>query len=930
MLNLIVTVLALNHVPNEPSDGSSTFQDDARHQVNQIITKAKRRKLDEKVSFDDVKQRILLSYERGNTSLLTEEQYNAYKERFTVPPSLTERLKRRASGGKSKTDRRTANGTAVDSTSDAAKSAKKKRKKRKKRCAQVGFVPPFAVELLLVSVQIVNLVVLSLGRFQEDPYMTRVIYLTNVTCACIYVVEIYLRIVWTGIFEWFKSKVLLLEFALIHCGILLFLMDISRVVFAFRLLVILFFTERLSIGDTSYTKILAVSLHYIAPFTMVLLLLLHIFAVVGLHLFGGKFDRSQFLGYDTYVRSLLSTFQVITGEGWNEVLYEAVATSGFALSITYYFLLLVLGNFVVLNLILALMINTFVEFVQQNNARTPVNYQEQIRVLRMKLREKDDTNNARKLSRKWSRQTSVRRQFSAKGSSSCSSLDSSSNGSTHAETRDGAASKTNWQDWIVKGKVLDLIGLVTTVVYCIGYSLNDVLQLVCVIIFLVEMCTRIGVSIAFRGGSAEHEFDRVLLMDVAVIILSSLHYVYSSRYTLALRPLIAYRLIHWCHPLMIMASTGLRGLKTGFIILFYAFVVLTVVSVLFVELFGGTFYTCFNATGSVDLNRTCFSYDGVQCEAELECQGENRTWRNFDEFVDFDNYGHSMQVLMEMMTLELWTEGMFLATQAQSKSESLVLGVAPSPNDLYGLLFVVTVCVSHLFLLQIFIAVAIETYMYTDRKFKGVEVLSNKQRLWVDLQIKCIFHRPRKKQQRQGSTWRNRIFHIVDSTRFESVIVSLILVDSVIMALQHKDEPEWITKLNIWSQIIFGSIYLLEAILKITAYGSAYFKSMRNLFDLFIVICVLVGWASLANGWNLINLTPLRVLRAALILPFLKSFLLLIRSAAPAFAQILVILLFFLYVYSFAAMDLFVESEYFADVGTSLLSLYILAIGDDW
>ena len=919
MLNLIVTVLALNHVPEEADDGSSFFADAHRYNVNQIVSRAKRRKLQEKVTFTDVKRRILLSYERGNKTLLTEEQYKAYKERFPLPEFLIRGLKRRLSTAGPSRQR---SGTASGNPQSGAQ-----QKRRKMRCTQTGFVPPLIFELALVAIQTVNVVVLSFGRFGEDPALTRIIYLTNVTCGCIYIVEIYLRIVWAGIFDWFMSKVLVLEFILIHLGVFFTLTGISRVVFAFRLLVILFFTERLSIGETSYTKILAVSLHYVAPFTMVLLLLLHIFAVVGLHLFGGKFNRAEFLGYDTYVRSLLSTFQVITGEGWNEVLYEAVETSGFALSITYYFLLLVLGNFVILNLILALMINTFVEFVQQKNSREPENDQEQLRVLRSKLQEKENSSSAKRLSRKWSRRTSFRRQISDADISVSSSFDSVANGSAN-ESESCAGNKR--LDWFIRFHVLDLIGLVTTVVYCIGYSLNDVLQLVCVVIFLIEMCTRIVVSLVFNKGSGAHEFDRALLLDVAVIILSSLHYVYSSPYTLALRPLVAYRLIHWFHPLMVMASTGLRWVKTGLVILLYAFIVLTVFSVLFVELFGGTFYTCFDADGQVDLNHTCFPYEGVECLPDRMCTGGNRTWQNFDRFVDFDNYGHSMQVLMETMTLELWTEGMFLATQATAVGESLVLGVAPSANDLYGLLFVVTVCLSHLFLLQIFIAVAIETYMYTDRKFKGVEILSNKQRLWVDLQIKCIFHKPRQKLQRQGSEWRTRLFHIVDSKRFEWFIVSLILIDSLIMALQHKNEPEWITQLNIYSQIIFGVIYLFEAILKIIAYGPAYFKSLRNLFDLFIVLCVLVGWASLAHGWNLINLTPLRVLRAALILPFLKSFLELIRSAAPAFAQILVIMVFFLYVYSFAAMDLFPGSEYFTDIGTSLLSLYILAIGDDW
>eukprot|EP00058_Branchiostoma_floridae_P016681 XP_002602169.1 hypothetical protein BRAFLDRAFT_97985 [Branchiostoma floridae] len=71
------------------------------------------------------------------------------------------------------------------------------------------------------------------------------------------------------------------------------------------------------------------SIRSIASLLLLLFLFILIFALLGMQIFGGKFnfddtqqkDRSNF---DTFWQSLLTVFQILTGEDWNEVMYTGI------------------------------------------------------------------------------------------------------------------------------------------------------------------------------------------------------------------------------------------------------------------------------------------------------------------------------------------------------------------------------------------------------------------------------------------------------------------------------------------------------------------------------------------------------------------------------------------------------------------------------
>ena len=62
--------------------------------------------------------------------------------------------------------------------------------------------------------------------------------------------------------------------------------------------------------------------------------------------------------FDNIYWSVITIFQILTGENWNEVMYDGMRSTG-PLSCIYFLLLFILGNYIILNLFLAILLDNF-------------------------------------------------------------------------------------------------------------------------------------------------------------------------------------------------------------------------------------------------------------------------------------------------------------------------------------------------------------------------------------------------------------------------------------------------------------------------------------------------------------------------------------------------------------------------------------------
>lgn len=73
------------------------------------------------------------------------------------------------------------------------------------------------------------------------------------------------------------------------------------------------------------------SMKSIISLLFLLFLFIFIFGLLGMQLFGGKFnfpDETPDAHFNTFSPALLTVFQILTGEDWNEVMYDGIKAQG--------------------------------------------------------------------------------------------------------------------------------------------------------------------------------------------------------------------------------------------------------------------------------------------------------------------------------------------------------------------------------------------------------------------------------------------------------------------------------------------------------------------------------------------------------------------------------------------------------------------------
>ncbi|KAJ8927747.1 hypothetical protein NQ314_019751, partial [Rhamnusium bicolor] len=106
------------------------------------------------------------------------------------------------------------------------------------------------------------------------------------------------------------------------------------------------------------------SMRSIISLLFLLFLFILIFALLGMQLFGGQFNfegGTPNANFNTFPIALLTVFQILTGEDWNEVMYNGInalggPNNGMIYSL-YFIILMLFGNYTLLNVFLAIAVD---------------------------------------------------------------------------------------------------------------------------------------------------------------------------------------------------------------------------------------------------------------------------------------------------------------------------------------------------------------------------------------------------------------------------------------------------------------------------------------------------------------------------------------------------------------------------------------------
>ena len=79
------------------------------------------------------------------------------------------------------------------------------------------------------------------------------------------------------------------------------------------------------------------------------------------------------------------------------------------------------------------------------------------------------------------------------------------------------------------------------------------------------------------------------------------------------------------------------------------------------------------------------------------------------------------------------------------------------------------------------------------------------------------------------------------SNKFELIIVILIFCNMIVMAIDHYNQTQAVAEALEMMNIIFTTIFLLEAVVKIIGLRYHYFRFLWNIFDFIILIMSILG-----------------------------------------------------------------------------------------
>uniref|UniRef100_A0A8B9VXP2 Voltage-dependent L-type calcium channel subunit alpha n=1 Tax=Anas zonorhyncha TaxID=75864 RepID=A0A8B9VXP2_9AVES len=230
--------------------------------------------------------------------------------------------------------------------------------------------------LVILLVALNTLSIASEHHFQPE-WLTVVQDNANRVLLALFVAEMLLKMYALGLRQYFMSLFNRFDCFVVCSGILeTILVELSTlsplgisVLRCIRLLRI-FKITRYWTSLSNLVASLLNSVRSIASLLLLLFLFIIVFALLGMQLFGGKYDfedmevrRSTF---DNFPQALISVFQILTGEDWNSIMYNGIMAYGGPsfpgmLVCIYFIILFVCGNYILLNVFLAIAVDNLAE-----------------------------------------------------------------------------------------------------------------------------------------------------------------------------------------------------------------------------------------------------------------------------------------------------------------------------------------------------------------------------------------------------------------------------------------------------------------------------------------------------------------------------------------------------------------------------------------
>ncbi|XP_071642784.1 ca[2+]-channel protein alpha[[1]] subunit D isoform X5 [Temnothorax longispinosus] len=733
------------------------------------------------------------------------------------------------------------------------------------------------------------------------------------------------------------------------------------------------------------------SIQSIASLLLLLFLFIVIFALLGMQVFGGKFNFShdeekKRQNFDSFWQSLLTVFQILTGEDWNAVMYVGIQAYGGVssfgmLACIYFIILFICGNYILLNVFLAIAVDNLAdaesltaiekeaeEEAEKNKSRSGSLARDEVSgeagddggeggedeeaagtdlehdpnetmedyeaALDTETSEKSDDMNTHKVRLNVESDEEMEEEEEEEDGEPEMQDDgqevsarprrmSEYNMATKKEPIPAGSaffifSSTNrfrvFCHWFCNhsyfSNVILLCIMISSAMLAAEDPLrqksdrNDILNYFdyfFTTVFTIEICLKM-VSYGFiihEGAFCRSAFNLLDLLVVCASLISmtpmntgAFSFIKVLRVLRVLRPL---RAINRAKGLKHVVQCVIVAVKTIGNIVLVTSLLQFVFAVIGVQLFKGKFFYCSDASKMTK----------DQCQGtylEFEDGNINRPvmkLRHWDrQSFHFDNVAKAMLTLFTVSTFEGWPSLLEWSIDSNKEDHGPIHNFRP----IVAAYYIIYIIIIAFFMVNIFVGFVIVTFQNEgEQEYKNCELDKN-QRNCIEFALKAKpVRRYIPKHRIQYKVW-----WFVTSQPFEYTIFTLIMINTVTLAMKFYRQPDIYTNVLDVLNMIFTAVFALEFVFKLAAFRfKNYFGDAWNVFDFIIVLGSFIDivYSEVNPGSTIISINFFRLFRVmrlvkllsrgegirTLLWTFIKSF-----QALP-YVALLIIMLFFIY-----------------------------------
>uniref|UniRef100_A0A672V9I9 Sodium channel protein n=1 Tax=Strigops habroptila TaxID=2489341 RepID=A0A672V9I9_STRHB len=296
-------------------------------------------------------------------------------------------------------------------------------------------------------------------------------------------------------------------------------------------------------------------------------------------------------------------------------------------------------------------------------------------------------------------------------------------------------------------------------------------------------------------------------------------------------------------------------------------------------------------------------------------------------------------------TFKGWMDIMYAAIDSREVSQQ------PKYEDnLYMYLyFVIFIIFGSFFTLNLFIGVIIDNFNQQKKKISQDIFMTEEQKKYYNAMKKLGSKKPQKPIPRPGNKFQGMVFDFVTQQVFDISIMILICLNMVTMMVETDDQSKEMENILYWINLVFIVLFTGECVLKLISLRHYYFTIGWNIFDFVVVILSIVGMflAEMIEKY-FVSPTLFRVIRLARIGRILRlikgakgirTLLFALMMSLPALFNIGLLLFLVMFIYAIFGMSNFayVKREAgiddmfnFETFGNSMICLFQITTSAGW